>query len=115
MDPGRRSQTYFCSASFIPWIAMPVIAAAASAGASSTWIGAISFLALEVGMILFTLWVTYDVLRNGNSTAPVAFLFLPIAQWPAFILVLLVALFFGWRIRPDFLKEEADLSPPPRA
>ncbi|MEA3047007.1 MAG: hypothetical protein QOJ53_1339 [Sphingomonadales bacterium] len=88
----------------IPWIAAPVAGAAAAAGASPTRIGAAAFLALEAALILFTIWLTVDVYRHGNSTSGIAFLFLPVGQWGAFGIVFLLALLFGWRMRPDFLK-----------
>ena len=86
----------------ILWMASPVIVAAGFVGASSTRIGATVFLLLEVGLILsfFGLLIAY----RGEG-AIIGLPFLPVIQFGAIILVFLAALPFGWRMRPDFLKD----------
>lgn len=98
----------------IPWIAAPAVAAAAGAGASPDRLGTSTYLALEAGFILFTIWSVVDINLYGNSTAAIGILFLPVLEWPVLILVFLVALACGWRMRPDFLLEAPPVTPPPR-
>jgi hypothetical protein len=99
----------------IPWLAAPVVAAAAGAGASPTRLSAMTYLSLEIGLILFSIWSTVDMFLHGNSTAGIGILFLPIPEWGAFILIFLLNLACGWRMRPDFLKDEPRVTPRPRA
>ena len=88
----------------IPWFAAPVVAAAAGAGASPSRLGAILYLILQAGLILYSIWTTVDLSLYGNSTAGIGILFIPIPEWGVFLLVFLFALACGWRMRPDFLK-----------
>jgi len=108
--PGpEEPDTFLFGLLVIPWIAAPVIAASAGAGASSTRIGAAFFLTLEMGFILFAVWTTVDMVRSTSSTAAIGILFLPIPQWGAFLFAFLLALLFGWRMRPDFLEGKPPL------
>lgn len=88
-----------------PWLAAPVVATAAEAGASPDRGGAINHLALEAILIIYSIWSGIDINLHGNSTSAIGILFLPILEWRAFLLVFLVALACGWRMRPDFLKD----------
>jgi len=109
------ADSFLFSILLIPWIAAPVLATAVAAGVSSTRLGAITYLTLEAGLILFSIWATVDLLLYGNSTSGVAILLLPIPEWMAFGLVFVLALLFGWRMRPDVLEDATPLTPPPRA
>ena len=99
----------------IPWFVLPVLAAAAGAGASPTSLGAMTYLLLEAALILFSIWATVDTRLHGNSTASIGLLFLPVFEWLVFGLVFLLALACGWRMRPDFLRERPDFTPQTRA
>jgi hypothetical protein len=104
--PERDGAEFLLGLLVIPWLAAPVVAAAACAGASPNRQGAITFLMFEMALILLSIWATADMLVYGNSTAGIGILLLPILEWGAFNLVFLVALACGWRMRPDFLREE---------
>jgi hypothetical protein len=86
------------------WTAGPVVAAAAFVGASPNRIGASLFLVLELLLIASFGWEFADSL--SSSTGGFIFFTWPLAQWAAIILAFLVALLFGWRMRPDFMKIE---------
>jgi len=100
----------------IPWLASPIAIAAVLAGASPTRLGAGIFLLLELGLILSIILVFVDgAFIHPSSTAGIALLVWPLIQLIAIIAVAVVASLFGWRIRPDFLKNESPVTPPPRA
>lgn len=84
------------------WITLPVICAAGFVGASSTRIGAILFLLLEVALILSLVSL---IVANRGQGALIGLIFFPLVQACAIIPVFLIALTFGWRMRPDFLKD----------
>jgi len=86
------------------WTAAPVVTAAAFVGASPSRIGASLFLLLELLLIASFGWEF--VTMPHTSTSGLIFLSWPLLQWPAILLAFLVALLFGWRMRPDFMKVE---------
>ena len=73
-------------------LSVPLIAALAAAilarGPILTWLAAL-FAACVVGM---SLWVLWDALRSENSTAAIAFFFLPLVELAAFVPVLVIGL-----------------------
>ncbi|MEA3031194.1 MAG: hypothetical protein QOG13_2519 [Sphingomonadales bacterium] len=82
-----------------------MVAAAGLAGASPTRRGALSFLALELVLILSFAWEFVQVsFVHPSSTGGLVFLSWPLLQWAAVAVAFPVALAFGWRMRPDFLK-----------
>jgi hypothetical protein len=85
----------------IIWLTLPIAAAAAFVGASSTQAGATAFLGLEVLLILPVVAVLIPGLDWGGA---LGLMFMPFLQAGAIILVFLIALAFGWRMRADFLK-----------
>jgi hypothetical protein len=86
----------------ILWLSLPIAAAAALVGASSTRIGAAAFLTLELLLILS---VAAFLLPGLGWGAGVALMFLPVPQTAVILLVFMIAMAFGWRMRPDFLKD----------
>jgi hypothetical protein len=85
------------------WTAAPVYAAAAFVGASPSRTGARFFLALELALIASFAWGFVGSLHS--ATGGLIFFTWPLAQWTALVLAFLLALAFGWRMRPDFLKD----------
>ncbi len=85
------------------WTAAPVYVAAAFVGASPNRRGAWPFLALELALIASFAW-QWEAVRH-SSTGGLIFIFSPLLQWTAIILVFVIALAFGWRMRRDFLKD----------
>ena len=83
-------------------MAIPIIAAAALVGASSTRIGATAFLLLELSLCASTVGFFWYYRDDGVVFSLPLW---PIAQGAAICLVFMVALAFGWRIRPDFMKD----------
>ena len=84
------------------WTAAPCYAAAAFVGASSNRRGAWLFLALEVALVASFAW-QFAAVRH-SSTGGFIFFGWPMIQWAAIILAFVIALAFGWRMRPDFLR-----------
>lgn len=84
------------------WTAAPVYVAAALVGASPNRTGACLFLALQVALIASFAWQFAEV--RHSSTGGFILLSGPIVQWLAIAVAFPVALAFGWRMRPDFLK-----------
>jgi hypothetical protein len=86
------------------WTAAPVVSTAAFVGASPGRIGAALFLLLELLLIASFGWEFAASL--SSSTGGFIFLTWPLVQWMAIVVAFLVALFFGWRMRPDFMMME---------
>jgi hypothetical protein len=86
----------------ILWLALPIAAAAALVGASPSSAGALLFLLLE---ILLVLSVAFFFLPGLGWGAGIALMFMPILHAGVIILVFMIALAFGWRMRPDFLRD----------
>jgi hypothetical protein len=86
------------------WTAAPVVAAAAFVGASPGRIGASLFFTLEL-LLIFSFGLEFATMPH-TSTSGFIFLSWPLLQWPAIIGAFLVAMLFGWRMRPDFMKIE---------
>jgi hypothetical protein len=86
------------------WTAAPVVAAAAFVGASPGRTGASLFLLLELLLIASFGWEFAASL--SSSTGGFIFFTWPLLQWAAIVVAFLVALLFGWRVRPDFMKVE---------
>jgi hypothetical protein len=87
----------------IAWIISPVAAAALSAAASRTRIGAAVFLALQIGLIASSLWLVVDVEGSTSSTAGVAYIIWPAFQWGAWAGLFVLALICGWRAKESWL------------
>ena len=87
----------------IAWIVSPVAAAALSAAASRTRIGATVFLALQIGLVLNSLWLVVGVESSTSSTAGVAYIVWPALQWGAWVAVFVLALICGWRAKESWL------------
>jgi hypothetical protein len=85
----------------IIWLSLPIAVAAALVGASPGGEGATLFLTLEILLILLVVAFLLPGLGRGSA---LALMFLPFLQYAAIILVFVIALAFGWRMRPDFLK-----------
>ena len=86
------------------WTAAPVVAAAAFVGASPGRTGASLFFLLELLLIASFGWEYAASL--SSSTGGFIFITWPLLQWTAVLIAFLVALLFGWRMRPDFMKAE---------
>ena len=86
----------------IVWLSLPIAVAAALVDASPDRAGATLFLILETLLILS---VTFFLLPSSGWGGPIALMFLPLLQVGAILLVFVIALAFGWRMRPDFLKD----------
>jgi hypothetical protein len=107
---------FLLSLFFIPLAALPIVVAAGLVGASPTRLSAALFLAVEAGLILSAvLAVVYTVYIPSSSTASVALLVWPLYQLAAVLVAALLACLFGWRMRPDFLREEASITASRRA
>jgi hypothetical protein len=87
----------------VTWTAAPVYVAAAFVGASPGHRGAWLFLALELALIASFAWQFAG--SRHSSTGGFIFFGWPMIQWAAIILVFMIALAFGWRMRPDFLRD----------
>jgi hypothetical protein len=85
----------------IVWLTLPIAATAALVGASPNGEGATLFLILEIVLILSVVAFLLPGLGWGSA---LALTFLPFLQVGAILLVFVIALAFGWRMRPDFLK-----------
>jgi hypothetical protein len=110
------ADVFLLSLIFILWLALPVIVAALLAAASETRLGAALFLALELAMILSVILLVADFTYfHPSSMGGVALIFWPLLQLAATLLLVLLACLFGWRIQPEFLKDEAAVRPPPPA
>jgi len=110
------AELFLLSLIFIPWLVAPIILAATLAGASPTRLGAAVFLALEAGLILSVILIVVDFIYiHPSSMGGVALLIWPVFQLAATVALVLLASLFGWRMRPDFLKDDPPAAPPPRA
>lgn len=90
----------------IAWMAAPVVAAAALAGASPTRPAAAAFLALETVMIVVDAWIYVELAYfKRDAFVGLALGALPVFQWFAIVAAFLFALACGWRMRPDFLRD----------
>jgi hypothetical protein len=84
------------------WLSLPVACAAGLVGASITRTGAAAFLVVEMGLVLSLPALIYAYRGEG---AIIGLAFFPLVQTVAILIVFLIALLFGWRMRPDFLKD----------
>jgi len=90
----------------VTWVAAPIVGAAAFVGASSTHTGAIAFLVAEVSLMVSTAWlIVRQLYLYPGPLSGVVFIPWPVAQWVVLGVVFLAALLFGWRMRPDFLRD----------
>lgn len=85
------------------WTAAPIVAVAAFTGASPSRVAAVLFFVLEVLLIASFCWEFLSV--RSSSTGGLIFFSWPLLQWAAIGVAFLVALLFGWRMRPDFLRD----------
>lgn len=90
----------------IAWVTAPAVVAAGFVGASSTRLGASAFLVTELVLIGWVVWAIIDYRYiHPSSTGALGLMLLPILQAAAILVVFLVAMLFGWRMRADFLKD----------
>jgi hypothetical protein len=89
------------------WTAAPIVAAAAFVGASPGRMGALLFFMLELLLVASFCWEF--AVSLSSSTGGFVFFTWPLIQWAAIIVAFLVALLFGWRMRPDFMNDEQNL------
>ena len=97
--------TLFDALGVLLWLAAPTLAAWALVGASTTRTGALAFLALQGVLIGSVVWIYIGINSPeamSSSTSGVALMILPVYQWGAILLALLLALALGWRMRPGF-------------
>jgi hypothetical protein len=100
---GDGGEAFLSSPVLILWITSPVVAAAATARASRTQVGAGLFLALEIGILLTSIWAVIAVESSRSSTAAVAYVVWPLYQWGAWLALFVLALICGWRAKESWL------------
>ena len=98
---GEPGSTILTNLLAILWLTIPIAVAAALVGASPNGEGATLFLILEILLILSVVAFLLPGLGWGSA---LALMFLPFPQYGAIALVFVIALAFGWRMRPDFLR-----------
>ena len=87
------------------WVAAPIAVAAGFVEASSTRLGASAFMTLEIAMIASVVWVVVDFLYlHPSAFGGVSLILLPFVHATGLLIMFLGAMLFGWRMRPDFLR-----------